>query len=363
MSGAGMAVDSNGAMFVATGNGDFDQAKSNYSDSLLKLVVDTTTSSTNQNSNGWGLTVEDFFTPLNQATLQANDKDLGSGGVMILPDSAGSATAPHLILLAGKLGTIFLVNRDNMGGFDSATDHVVQEQVKAINGAWSSPAFFGSSFYYVTDAFNATTNNQAKAFSIVNGQFSTTPTSISSDTYTYPGSTPTVSANGATNGIVWTLDRTSNTLNAYDATNLANELYTSALAPNVETHLARSTHSQCRRWQMASVRRHRDRSRSYGLLNPQTAPSAPTGLTATANSTSQINLTWTDNANNETGYLVEQSSNGSSFTQVASLDANLTAYSATGRRQARRTHSGSAPPIAQVTRRIPTRRARQLIRS
>jgi len=89
------------------------------------------------------MTVEDFFTPLNQATLQANDKDLGSGGVMILPDSAGSAT--DLISSCSRVSweRSFLVNRDNMGGFDSATDHVVQEQVKAINGAWSSPAFFG----------------------------------------------------------------------------------------------------------------------------------------------------------------------------------------------------------------------------
>src|SRR5207245_85927 len=106
--GGGLAADANGNLFLMTGNGTFDAtldangfpASGDYGDSFLKLTVDSTSPS-NPNVNGWGLKVADYFTPFNQAGLNNNDTDLGSGGLMLLPDSAGSAAHPHLLVGAG----------------------------------------------------------------------------------------------------------------------------------------------------------------------------------------------------------------------------------------------------------------------
>jgi len=331
MAGAGLAVDSSGAMYATSGNGDFNASLHNYGDTVMKLVVDTSSTATNQNGNGWGLKVADYFTPFNQAALQSIDEDLGSGGIVLLPDSAGSAAAPHLLLTTGKEGRVYLINRDNMGGYDPAIDHVVQELTNTIDGAWSSPAFFGSTLYYATDGYSLPSNNQAKAFSIVNGQLSTTPTSQSSDTFAYPGSTPTVSANGTSSGIVWTLDKGTGELRAYDASNLATELYNSNQAAGGRDTLGAITSFVVPTVANGQVFVGTTNSLvAYGLLKVTTVPAAPTNLAATATSTSQINLTWTDNSTNETAYLVEQSTDGINFTQVASLPAGATTYSATG---------------------------------
>jgi hypothetical protein len=233
MSGARLASDSQGNLYFTTGNGSFDTTfdkngfpiNGDYGDSVIKMVVDPTTSAAHPGKNGWGLKVVDYFTPFNQAKLARADLDVSSGGVVILPDSVGSTAHPHLLIIAGKTGELYLIDRDNMGHFDPKVDHVVQE-APLPTGEYGSAAYLAGTFYYATEV------GPDQAFSITHGAFNPVPTSKTPDTFSYPGSTPIISANGGGNPIVWDLDRATRELRAYNALNLADELYTSAQAPN-----------------------------------------------------------------------------------------------------------------------------------
>jgi hypothetical protein len=232
-SGGRISSDAQGNIFVISGNGTFDTTltsngfpnKGDYGDSFLKLAFDPTTTATHQSATGWGLKVVDYFTPFNQAPLSITDKDLGSSGPVLLPDSVGSAAHPHLLLSTGKEGRIYLIDRDNMGKFDPNTDHVVQENL-VLTGTLDTAAYLAGTFYYASHEL------PGEAFSILHGAFNPVPTSKTPDVFSYPGSTPSISANGSNNRIVWLVDRASNQLRAYDARNLGVELYTSAQAPN-----------------------------------------------------------------------------------------------------------------------------------
>jgi hypothetical protein len=211
MAGGGLAADSAGNAYFQTGNGTFDQDTlgRDYRDSLLKLTP--------------GLALTDFFTPYNEAALNGADDDLGSGGVLILPDQPGAHT--HLSVSAGKGGTIYLADRDNLGQFNPVFDGVVQSLPGAIAGSFGTPAYFNSSIYYGESYYSG---GYLKAFSLTNGFLSTTPTSQSARFFPFPGSTPSVSSNGILNGIVWAIENANPAiLRAYDATNLATELYDS----------------------------------------------------------------------------------------------------------------------------------------
>jgi len=220
MSGDGLCVDANTNLYFETANGTFD-ANTNgydYSQSFVKL-------STTSNN----LAAADYFTPYNQASLSGNDSDVGSGGPLLLPDSVGSASHPHLIVGAGKEGTIYLVDRDNMGHFNSANDNqIVQELSGVIGGTWSSPAYFNHRIYYNGNG------DVMKAFLITNGVIAPAPDSSTSSSIGFPGATPTISANGTNNGIAWVIDDGAYlssgpaVLHAYNATNLALELYNSS---------------------------------------------------------------------------------------------------------------------------------------
>ena len=217
--GNGLLVDANTNLYFETGNGAFS-ANTNggdYADSFVKLS--TTTNK---------LAVADYFTPYNQAALQSNDSDLGSGGPLLLPDSVGSAAHPHLLVGCGKEGKIYLVDRDNMGRFNSGSDTNVQELAGAVGGTWSSPAYFNNQIYYHGNG------DVLKAFLITNGLLVASPASKSATSFGFPGATPTVSANGTNGGIVWDIDPTAYlssgaaVLHAYNATNVAIELYNSS---------------------------------------------------------------------------------------------------------------------------------------
>jgi hypothetical protein len=142
--GVAPAVGTQGNIYFETGNGTFDAntGGASYGDTFLKLAVDPTSSPGNQNGNpnGFGLKVADYFTPSNQATLNSYDLDLGSGGITLLPDGVGSAAHPHLLVGSGKEGKLYLIDRDNMGGYDPNGDHVVQEVVNAISGSFGTAA-------------------------------------------------------------------------------------------------------------------------------------------------------------------------------------------------------------------------------
>jgi hypothetical protein len=236
MSGNGLAADQLdptnhpfGRMFVPIGNGDFTATPPysndmDYGDSVINLDL----------SNGV-MTVLDDFTPYKQAMLYSADQDQGSGGLLILPTQA-KGSYPNLLVQAGKDGTLYLIDRDNLGGYSQSTDNVVQSIPLAVgnSGVWSSPAYWNNNVYYWG------TYDNLKQFPLVNGKLSTTPI-VSSEQAQFPASTPVVSANGTTQGIVWTIN-SDNALNggasvleAHDASNVATTLYSSTMNPGRDT--------------------------------------------------------------------------------------------------------------------------------
>jgi hypothetical protein len=236
-SGNGLAVDASGVIYCVTGNGSFDTTASippvspnnDYGSAALRI---TTTG---------GLTLTDFFTPLDFSTLNGNDTDLGAGGVVILPDqTAGGSVPVHLLFFTAKSGKIYLLNRDDMGRFSSATDMVEQEFVASGGGFWSTPAFWENTAY----ACGSGDTLQAWPFSHTTpGQFDAASTSASTENFGFPGANPTVSSAGSSNGIVWAIDTSQYgtpaqanpgpaVLYAYDATNLGNELWNSSQSAN-----------------------------------------------------------------------------------------------------------------------------------
>lgn len=121
MHGAGLAADANGYLYFSSGNGGFDGI-TNYSDSFVKLLTPN-------------LTVADYFTPFNQHVLDTVDEDIAAGGVMLLPDSAGTTQHPHILIGCGKNGAIYVIDRDNMGRFNSANDsQIIQELLNVTVG-------------------------------------------------------------------------------------------------------------------------------------------------------------------------------------------------------------------------------------
>jgi hypothetical protein len=214
-SGAAPAVDANGNLYVNTGNGDFGGR--NLGDSIVKL------------STQKGLKVADSFTPSKQAALNAADLDLGSSGVVLLPDQPGTAH-PHLAVASSKEGTIYLVDRDHLGGYQSK-DAIVQEIPGQLAGEFGVPAVYKNTVYFI-DAF-AVHQPHPQAFVLNGNTLSITPSFEKSDSiYGWPGATPSISADGANNGIVWAIESSGYrnnrpaVLHAYDAANLA-ELYNS----------------------------------------------------------------------------------------------------------------------------------------
>lgn len=219
MAGGAPAVDANNNIYLATGNGTFDvnTGGNDYGDSILKLTAG-------------GLTLVDYFTADDQATLSFYDIDLGSGGVVLLPDQ--SVGPPHLLVQGSKEGLIYLVDRDNLGKYQVGSDNVVQE-FQGDNGSWTTAAFWQNNLYIAGGAGSC---DNLKAYNFIPGTgFATSPSSLSSHCFPFPGATPVVSSAGNSNGVVWLADvgcygppvpcSSGAVLQAYDATNLANPLW------------------------------------------------------------------------------------------------------------------------------------------
>jgi hypothetical protein len=213
-------------VYFSTGNGIFDVNTGgvDYGYSIVKLSA----------PSGGTFSVSDYFTPRIALIVAKYDRDLGSGGVLLLPDQPMTSRYPHLLLTAGKQGSVYLVNRDDMGKFsDTRTDKNVQTLPKAVNGLWGTPAWWNNTVYIGAQmdylkAFRFNPNTEL---------LSTAPVSQSTTFFTYPGPTPSVSSNGTSNGILWAIDTggwdTSGPaiLRAYDATDLSHELYDSNQNP------------------------------------------------------------------------------------------------------------------------------------
>ena len=237
-SGGKLVVDPAGFLYLMTGNGVFDEAltngfpsEGNYGDSFLKLAVDPHSTVQAPNINGFGLKVVDYFTPSNEKPLTTKDEDLGSGGPLVLPDAAASKVAPHLLVGTGKEGRVYLVNRDNLGKFNAANDHVVQESTPAtVGGVFGNPAYFrdhlGVQRIYIGGVMD-----HLKAFTIANGKITFPASSQTVDTFAFPGATPSVSADKDQDGIVWVMDPRRSMLRAFSATDLSKELYNSSQVP------------------------------------------------------------------------------------------------------------------------------------
>ena len=224
MSGGAPAADSSNNLYFLTGNGSFDadSGGSNYGDSTIKL------------STSGGLHVTDYFAPENQALLASHDVDHGAGGAAILVDQP-SGPVPHLLIGGGKSGTLFLLNRDNMGHYSSASNNVVQS-LNLGKGIFATGAFWNN-FFYIAGA-NGYLGQYS--FNTGTGQFTSSAAHSSPGTFGFPGSTPSISSLGpSTNGIVWALDNSQYctgeasacgpaVLHAYDANNVSTELWNSA---------------------------------------------------------------------------------------------------------------------------------------
>jgi hypothetical protein len=230
MSGGAPAADTTGNLFLGTGNGTFDATSAtspnnDFGDSILK------TSPT--------LAVMDWFTPFNQSTLESNDLDLGSGGILLLPEQASGPV--HLLVTGGKEGKLYLLNRDGLGNFCTSCttiDTNVVQSLAATNAIFGTPAFWQNGLYVggVSDKLNLF------SFDPSTGKLNPTPASQSTLTYGFPGTSPSISSQGSLNGIVWAVDSSQfgapknaggpAVLHAYDATNLASELWNSSQAPN-----------------------------------------------------------------------------------------------------------------------------------
>lgn len=220
--GDGPAGDASDNVYISSGNGTFDgTANNDYGDSILKF------------SNTNALQLVDYFTPFDADFLFQQDLDLASGGVILLPDEAGTVTNQHLLIGAGKEGKIYLVDRDDMGHFQAGSDSQIVQSIpnavgnSSVGNIFCTPAYFNYSIYYLG------VNDGLKVFNISNAMISPTPASQSANKFGYPGSTPSVSADGTSDAIIWVINshgyKTNgpSVLYAYNATNAALELYNS----------------------------------------------------------------------------------------------------------------------------------------
>jgi hypothetical protein len=219
--GGGPAVDDEGFIYFSTGNGtfDFSSGGTDFGDSVIKL-----------NTVQAGFGVKDYFTPFDQADLDSNDLDLGSGGILILPDQGG--THVHELVGGGKGGTLYVVDRDDLGQFNLATDQVVQSFPALTSSIKTTAAYWNGSVYLAGQKDNV------MMFSLNAGLLSGAPVAQSSAFFMDRGPSLSISANGNSNGILWALDHDFMILYAFDANNISTELYDSTQALALRDRLA-----------------------------------------------------------------------------------------------------------------------------
>jgi uncharacterized protein (TIGR03437 family) len=221
--GSGPAADAAGNVFLLTGNGTFDTtltssgfpSKNDFGNSFVKISTTVAPS------------VADYFSMLNTVSESGGDVDLGSGGLILLPpldNGRGTGTQVSLVVGAGKDKNIYVLDQTNLGKFSPTMDSIYQMMSNVLpGGTWSSPAWFNGNLYY------GGVGDNLKAFAFKNGSFALA--SKSATAFLFPGTTPSVSANGTANGIVWAVENQDTAvLHAYDATNVATELYNSTQA-------------------------------------------------------------------------------------------------------------------------------------
>ncbi len=231
-SGAGPAADRSGAIYLLAGNGTFDTrltpsgfpVRGDYGNAFLKVVA-----------NDGDLKVADYFNMMNTISETNIDMDLGSGGALVLPDMKDArGHVVHLAIGAGKDQNIYLVNRDRMGKFDPERNDIYQELYHALDsGEFGMPAYFNGKVYF------GAMLDVIRAFQFSNARLRPKPVSVTKNQFSYPGATPSISANGTQDAILWAVDNNNfgdAVLYAYDANNLAHTLYSSEMAPGGRDH-------------------------------------------------------------------------------------------------------------------------------
>lgn len=224
--GDGPAADSEGNIYILEGNGTFDTklnskgfpSKGDYGNSFLKI-------STHNNK----LAVADYFNMSNTVEESKKDLDLGSGGTILLPDQTdASGKVWKLAVGAGKDQNIYVVDRDNMGKFNPTRNNIYQELKAALGGReFATPAYWNHVVYY------GSVGDVIRAYPVEDAKLATQPKTVTSNKFPYPGAIPSVSSDGASNGIVWAVANSDPAvLYAYDATNLGHVLYNSSQAAN-----------------------------------------------------------------------------------------------------------------------------------
>jgi autotransporter-associated beta strand protein len=351
--GGGITFEPNAsAFYFETGNG-FDRSNNptldangfptdhNFPEALLKAQADPTTTPTNQNSNGWGLKIVDYFTPYNVVPLDNADEDFGSGSPLVLPDSAGIPGHQHLMVAAGKEGKIYLIDRDNLGKFNANADNVLNAVPNGtgqntppvlLNGSLSTPAYFQGEIYWVSGY-----SNSARAFTISSSGSVLPVSQTALGSFGYGPGSLVVSANGTdpATGVVWIVDRQNMQLHAYSALSLNMELWNSGMAAGnaLDAMLQFSAPTVANGQVFVSTQ---SGVESFGLIAPpaQTQPpNAPINLSAQALSGSAVELHWNDTTgspNFATSYTIQQSTDGINFTTVGTAGQQATNFTVTG---------------------------------
>jgi len=216
---AGLAADSAGSVYAVTGNGSFDESGPlrDYGNSVLKI-----------SPTAGGLAVRDYFTPSNQEQLDAADLDLGSSGPVLIDQESGPHR--HMLLVTGKAGVSYLIDRDKMGHYQPGNDPHAIATIKTSDSGFGAPAYWNHTLYIWGS------NDVMKSYR-VSGAGLSEPV-LSSVRSTDPGATPTVSADGERNGIVWAIETRTwrgadkpAVLHAFDATDVRKEIYNSEMIP------------------------------------------------------------------------------------------------------------------------------------
>ena len=263
--GGAPAIDASGTIYVSTGNGVFDanltsMPDNDFGDSVLKLAPVSGTT-----LNGQNLSLADWFTPTDQSCLANTDTDLGAGNPMLLPDQTSGAYQ-HLLVEMGKEGVVYLINRDNMGQLlvndcSAVNTQIPQVFVGSSSGFYGTPAFWQNNLYFAGSHDNTGSGDYLRMFNFdpATATFNTTPASESTHYFNFPGASPSLSAQGSSNGIVWAIDASAYgyanpnadggatncfqvpvpshcsgpaVLHAFNANNLAVEYWNSSMAAN-----------------------------------------------------------------------------------------------------------------------------------
>jgi hypothetical protein len=285
MSGQGPAVDASGNIYFGTSNGTWDGV-SNFSESFIKLSP--------------SLTLEDWFTPANHANLDGGDADIDTSGPLLIPPG-------DRLTMVGKSATGYVINSANLGHLGDAS----AVQTITLGGALHGSAVYWNSTVNGPEVYMWAQGDKLKAFQFNGSSLSTPNFQIGPDFIGgEPGAYLSISANGSTNGIVWANavlsgnanhGSTPGVLRAYDANNIATELW------NNQQNAGRDTCSNFAKNGYATIANGKVYLGSFGTANVGTGqvcvygllptnctiPTAASGLTATAISGSQVNLSWT----------------------------------------------------------------------